>query len=86
MSKYPDKIPIICDPHPKSKMPIHKNKFLVPTTLTVGQFGYVIGKRLNTNADIIIYTPKEVVLGRGKIKTKTVNVVRNGIEWSLRKA
>ncbi len=47
-SKYPDRIPIICEKASrKSDVPdIDKNKYLVPVDLTVGQFIYVIRKRI----------------------------------------
>ncbi|KAJ6230930.1 autophagy-related protein [Anaeramoeba flamelloides] len=46
-SRYPDRIPIICDKAEKSKIAgIDKKKFLVPQDLTVGQFSYIIRKRI----------------------------------------
>jgi GABA(A) receptor-associated protein len=46
--KYPDRIPVIVAKAGKAgDVPeIDKNKFLVPMDLTVGQFQYVIRKRL----------------------------------------
>ena len=48
IAKYPDRIPIICEKNQKSKNTpeIDKNKYLVPFDLTVGQFMYVIRKRI----------------------------------------
>jgi GABA(A) receptor-associated protein len=48
LAKYPDRIPIICEKNQKSKNTpeIDKNKYLVPFDLTVGQFMYVIRKRI----------------------------------------
>mmetsp|Transcript_44699 Transcript_44699/g.121830 ORF Transcript_44699/g.121830 Transcript_44699/m.121830 type:complete len:87 (-) Transcript_44699:451-711(-) len=41
-SKYPDRIPVICEKADKSDIPdIDKKKYLVPADLTVGQFMYV---------------------------------------------
>eukprot|EP00474_Spongospora_subterranea_P008986 CRZ09444.1 hypothetical protein [Spongospora subterranea] len=46
-AKYPDRIPVICEKSPKSKIDeIDKKKYLVPCDLTVGQFVYVIRKRI----------------------------------------
>jgi GABA(A) receptor-associated protein len=46
--KYPDRIPIIVEKSKYSKAPlIDKNKYLVPCELTVGQFIYVIRKRMS---------------------------------------
>src|SRR5690348_15979719 len=45
--KYLDRVPIICEKDPKSKlMDIDKNKYLVPNDLTVSQFAFIIRKRL----------------------------------------
>jgi len=45
--KYPDRIPVISEKAPSSDIPdIDKKKYLVPADLTVGQFVYVIRKRI----------------------------------------
>ena len=47
MSKYPDRLPIIVEKHHTSLLPdIDKCKYLVPKDLTMGQFIYVIRKRI----------------------------------------
>lgn len=51
--KYSDRIPVICqrstnDKHLKD---IDKTKYLVPNDLTVGQFAYVIRKRMKINPE-----------------------------------
>ena len=48
MKKYPDRIPIIVErcPNDTTTELINKNKYLAPSSLTVGQFVYVIRKRL----------------------------------------
>jgi GABA(A) receptor-associated protein len=48
--KYPDRVPIICERTTKLNLNlpyIDKNKYLVTRELTVGQFIYVIRKRIN---------------------------------------
>jgi GABA(A) receptor-associated protein len=46
--KYPDRIPVICERNKSSLAPdIDKNKYLVPIDLTIGQFMYVIRKRMH---------------------------------------
>lgn len=59
LAKYPDRIPIICEPntqHPNRNLPvIDKNKYLVPTDLTVGQFLFVIRKRLKMHYEQALY-------------------------------
>ena len=50
LQKYPDRIPVICEKNKKSSKNcpnIDKIKYLVPKDLTMGQFLYVIRKRLN---------------------------------------
>ena len=48
INKYPNRIPVIVerDNNEKEIQLINKNKYLVPISLTVGQFVYVIRKRL----------------------------------------
>ena len=49
IEKYPDRIPIICEKNIRAKASdsvLDKNKYLVPRDLTVGQFLYVIRKRM----------------------------------------
>ncbi len=56
MDKYPDKIPVICERNFSSTLPtIDKHKFLVPTDLTIGQFIYVIRKRIKITPQEAIY-------------------------------
>lgn len=56
MEKYADRIPIICEKTSYSKLaPIDKNKYLVPKDLSIGQFMYVIRKRLKLPATQTIY-------------------------------
>merc|ERR1712125_205896 len=46
-AKYPDRVPVICEKAVRSDIPdIDKKKYLVPADLTVGQFQYVIRKRI----------------------------------------
>jgi GABA(A) receptor-associated protein len=47
MCKYTDRIPIIVNRTANCKLPmIDKEKFLVPSDMTLGQFVYVIRKRI----------------------------------------
>ncbi|XP_031130568.1 autophagy-related protein 8C-like isoform X2 [Ipomoea triloba] len=46
--KYPDRIPVIVEKLERSDVPdIDNKKYLVPAELTVGQFVYVVRKRIN---------------------------------------
>lgn len=56
-SKYPDRIPVICEKNPRSNdVPdIDKKKYLVPSDLTAGQFLYVIRKRMKLAPEKAIF-------------------------------
>lgn len=56
-SKYPDRIPIIVEMQGGSKnVPdIDKKKFLVPSDLTMGQFQYVVRKRIKVEPTVSIF-------------------------------
>ena len=51
--RYPDRIPIIIEKSNSEKniKNIDKSKYLVPKDLTVGQFNYVIRKRLSLQSE-----------------------------------
>uniref|UniRef100_A0A2P2PQ22 Autophagy-related protein n=1 Tax=Rhizophora mucronata TaxID=61149 RepID=A0A2P2PQ22_RHIMU len=54
--RYPDRIPVIVEKAARSDMPnIDKKKYLVPADLTVGQFVYVIRKRINLSEEKAIF-------------------------------
>lgn len=57
-TKYPERIPIICEKSRDSlnSMPnLDKSKYLVPCDLTVGQFMFVIRKRMKLPAEKAIF-------------------------------
>ncbi|CAL8145092.1 unnamed protein product [Prunus armeniaca] len=54
--KYPDRIPVIVEKAAKSNIPdIDKKKYLVPADLSVGQFVYVVRKRIKLEAEKAIF-------------------------------
>lgn len=56
LSKYPGRIPVIVSKSKSSKLnDIDKKKFLVPSDLTVGQFMYVIRKRIKMSPSEAIF-------------------------------
>lgn len=69
--KYPERIPIIVETSQvkqyfsySEKLPdLDKQKFLVPIDLTVGQFMYVLRKRLNLPAEKAMF----MLIGEGKL-------------------
>ena len=54
--KYIDRVPIICEKDPKSKLAdIDKTKYLVPNDLTVSQFAFIIRKRLTLDKNSALF-------------------------------
>lgn len=55
-AQHSDRCPIICEPRDLRHDPvIDKVKFLVPRDLTVGQFMYMIRKRMKLNPDQALF-------------------------------
>merc|ERR1719456_1410955 len=55
-SKYPNRIPVICERADQSDIAdIDKKKYPVPSDLTVGQFVYVIRKRIKLSSEKAIF-------------------------------
>lgn len=62
MDKYPNRLPIIVEKSPQCSEDIpniDKNKYLVPEDLTVGQFLYVIRKRIRLPSTKALYVMTE---------------------------
>jgi GABA(A) receptor-associated protein len=57
IAKYPDKIPVIVERSGgcSNVSEIDKNKFLVPGDLTVGQFVFIIRKRIKLNQEQALF-------------------------------
>lgn len=56
IEKYPDRLPVIVEKQETSDVVnIDKNKFLVPCDLTVGQFVYIIRKRMKMPPEKAIF-------------------------------
>jgi GABA(A) receptor-associated protein len=54
--RHPDRLPVICEKVDGSNIPdIDKNKFLVPSDLTVGQFVLVVRKRVMLEPEKAIF-------------------------------
>ncbi|KAH0858487.1 hypothetical protein HID58_086748, partial [Brassica napus] len=54
--KYQDRVPVIVEKAEQSDVPdIDKKKYLVPADLTVGQFVYVVRKRIKLGAEKAIF-------------------------------
>ena len=57
MKKYPSRVPVICERGSSENIvpQIDKKKYLVPVDLTMGQFMYVIRKRLTLSPEMGLY-------------------------------
>ena len=55
-NKYSGRIPIIVELDPKSNLPpLDKYKYLVPNDITIGQFLYVVRKRIQLDSAHALY-------------------------------
>jgi GABA(A) receptor-associated protein len=56
MIRHPDRVPVIVTRNTKSRAPeIDKHKYLVPMDITVGQFLFVIRKRMSLTPDRALF-------------------------------
>jgi GABA(A) receptor-associated protein len=58
LNKYPDRVPVICQRNPRADKEcpyIDKNKYLIPMDLTLGQFIYVIRKRMQLPSEKALF-------------------------------
>ena len=56
LNEYSNRIPIICERAPNSKLPsINKSKYLVPGDMTISQFQFIIRKQLDLNENYALY-------------------------------
>ncbi|MBN3284917.1 GBRL1 protein, partial [Polyodon spathula] len=54
--KYPDRVPVIVEKAPKARVPnLDKRKYLVPSELTVGQFYFLIRKRIHLRPEDALF-------------------------------
>ncbi|XP_053979928.1 gamma-aminobutyric acid receptor-associated protein [Hylaeus anthracinus] len=54
--KYPDRVPVIVEKAPKAKISdLDKQKYLVPSELTVGQFYFLIRKRIHLRSEDALF-------------------------------
>lgn len=77
INKYPDRVPIICEKSniaSKDCPDIDKKKYLVPIDLTIGQFLYIIRKRLNLSPEKAIFL---FVDNKIAPSTITINAIYN---------
>ena len=54
--RYPDRVPVICEGDPKTgTITLRKMKYLVPDTLTVGQFVYVLRRQMTLRPEEAVF-------------------------------
>merc|ERR1712223_303830 len=54
--KYPDRVPVIVEEAPKARIgDLDKKKYLVPSDLTVGQFYFLIRKRISLRPEDALF-------------------------------
>lgn len=54
--KYPDRVPVIVEKAPKARVgDLDKKKYLVPSDLTVGQFYFLIRKRIHLRPEDALF-------------------------------
>lgn len=68
LKKYPDRVPVVCEryTHSAHNIPhLSKTKYLIPNTITMGQFLYVIRSRLQLppTVGLFIYTDNRQLPG-----------------------
>lgn len=75
IQKYPDRIPVIVEKGPGKDTPdLDKKKYLVPKDITVGQFVYILRKRINMSAEKAMFIFVENIIPQTSI---TLNVLYN---------
>ena len=72
ITKYPDRIPIVCEKHNNSNIipNITKNKYLTSFDLTVGQFIYIIRKYIHISPETALY-----IFINNNIPSTTTNMI-----------
>lgn len=77
--KYPDRVPVIIRKKSGS-FEIKKNKYLVPNDVTVGQFLYIIRKRLELKPEnaLYIFDEKGVMPPTSKLISNILTVNEDG--------
>ena len=79
LRKYPDRVPIIVEPVDDAPK-LDKCKFLVPRDLTVGQFKYVIRKRVKMTPEqgLFFFTETNVLLSDTMLMEQLYAKHKNG--------
>ena len=75
IDKYPDRIPIIVQKHTGSELDdIDKHKYLVPKSMSITQFSFIIRKRIKLEpSQAIFITINNKLVGSGKTISELYN-------------
>jgi len=72
LTKYPDRIPVICENAARSNLPeIDKKKFLVPSTMLCGEFKYIVHKHVTDAGGATISSDQTIYLFINRTSPKT---------------
>lgn len=72
LARYPDHIPVICERAARSDLPeIEKKKFLVPGTMLLGEFKYIVHKHLQQTRAASVASDRTVYLFVNSASPKT---------------
>merc|ERR1719465_251633 len=72
LSKYPNRVPVICEKAARSDLPeIEKKKFLVPGTMLCGEFKYIVHKHINQVTDANLASDQTIYLFVNSTSPKT---------------
>ena len=72
LSKYPNRIPIICEKEPNSELPsLKKTRYLVENNIGINQFQYRIRKKLNIIQDSALF----ICTSKGKLLIGDTNIM-----------
>lgn len=80
---YPDRIPIIVEVHAKDRQTLNigdKKKFLVPNSMTVGEFNYVLYRRLknkDANKALFMFTENKTLASTEQMLTNVYKTNKN---------
>ena len=80
VKEYTNRIPIICESDPKSKLPnLKKVKYLVPNDMTISQFQFIIRRNLDLEEGYALYliTNKNTTVTGDKTVLEIYNIYKD---------
>ena len=80
LKEYNNRIPIICENDPKSKLPsLKKTKYLVPNDMTICQFQFIIRRCLDLEEEAALYliTNKNLTVTGDRTAMEIYNIYKD---------